>query len=78
MKEVIVDFHGIDSWNRPVFKSVNGNYFYGSTDILFEYGESREKVLQEVVESNLVYFGTKFDCEPSGSACPFIKIKREE
>lgn len=72
---VMVEFYGIGSWNRPVFKGEDG-HFYGSCDTLFDYGKDKVAVLAEITESDLVYFGNKFGCEPDGSACPYVKIKR--
>lgn len=69
MKELKLKFKGIDSWNRPVFVDENGRYF-GDTDHLFDYGASKEEVLDFYNDITLngciSYFGQQFDCEPSG------------
>lgn len=67
-REVEIEFHGIDSWNRPVFKEVGAKRFYGSTCILFDFDDSDKKVEDtfEGQEEALYYFGKHFDCEPMG------------
>ena len=61
---VDVEFEGIDSWNRPVFKSASGTR-YGSTDMLYSFGEI-DKIREEMRGEHLQYFGRGFDCEPHG------------
>ena len=61
-----VIFINIDSMNRPVFKDAKKNY-YGCLDTLFSYGTSEAEVLEKVSASDLVYFGSSFDCEPMGT-----------
>ena len=75
----MVKFRGIDSFNRPVFVSVESpKCFYGSTDILFGYHSTEEEVLSKITEEDLCYFGSSFDCEPMGTAAGHIKIQRPE
>lgn len=75
----MVKFRGIDSFNRPVFVSVESpNCFYGSTDILFGYHSTEEEVLSKITEEDLCYFGSSFDCEPMGTPAGHIKIQRPE
>ena len=64
-----IKFVGIDSWNRPIFKNIKCESFYGSTDILFNYGDTEEKVLEKVSEKDITWFGNKFGCEPMGTPC---------
>lgn len=71
-KEIKICFKGLDSWGRPVFKEIDGNRYYGSVDIL----PDSEDELNAIVESDLVYFGSSFDCEPYGDAPGNIKIVR--
>ena len=72
-------FKGIDSFNRPVFVSVESpNCFYGSLDILFGFNSTEEEVLSKITEKDLCYFGYRFDCEPTGTAAGHIKIQRPE
>lgn len=62
-------FVGIDSWNRPVFKDVDKKIYFGSTDNLFDYGTTADKVYEyfgDDIEKHLEYFGSEFDCEPHG------------
>jgi len=68
-----LQFEGIDSWNRPVFKDKYNNRF-GSTDKLFG-GVFGEDILKEVSEKDIVYFGKYFDCEPEGGKIDSNKIK---
>ena len=68
MVTVNLEFKGIDYFNRPVFKDVESNNYYGSTHKLFGWEDSAEKVI-EYFRSNideLEYFGTRFGCEPYG------------
>ncbi len=64
-----VKFEGIDSFNRPIFKDVTSSNRFGSVDILFDYGATKEEVLKKVIEKDLLYFGNSFDCEPMGDPC---------
>ena len=61
-----IHFIGIDDWNRPVFTDEKKVNYYGSTDILFEYGNTEETVLKKIRVEHLTYFGRKFNCEPMG------------
>ena len=73
----MVKFRGIDSFNRPVFVSVESpKCFYGSLDILFGHKSTEEEVLSKITEEDLCYFGYRFDCEPTGTAAGHIKIQR--
>lgn len=69
MAKVKVKFEGIDSWNRPVFRNVDGVSRYGCVDILFHYDVTEEAVLQLINEKDLLWFGNSFDCEPMGNSC---------
>jgi hypothetical protein len=73
---VIVDFEGIDDFNRPVFKEIKSKNRYGSVDILFPYWESKESVLKKISEKDLCFFGTTFGCEPMGTKTKDIKIRK--
>jgi hypothetical protein len=70
-----VKFFGIDSWNRPIFKAIDEKKFFGSTDILFNYGATKEEVLSKIKDTDLFFFGNKFDCEPWGTDC-CVEIER--
>jgi len=64
-----IKFKGIDSWNRPVYKVLEMNYYVGSVNKLFDYSASKKEV-DDYFKDNintLVYFGHSFDCEPNGS-----------
>lgn len=75
MKTIKIEFKGIDSWNRPVFKSLEKPYrYYGSVNALFDDDATEEKVLSELDEDGLVYFGDHFGCEPMGSNSGNIEI----
>lgn len=75
-KEVISELHlvfkGVDDWNRPVFKRVDKNQYFGDTDNLFSWGASKEEVMgfykDKDLHNHLCYFGTSFGCEPSGTS----------
>ena len=68
MKILELEFLGIDSWNRPIFKDVNNKRdYYGATDILFDYEDTAEHVLNKISPEEITYFGSFFDCEPMGT-----------
>lgn len=68
IKELHIKFRGIDDWNRPVFKVVDKPIYIGSVVSLFDYTDSKEKIISYFKEhiSELVIFGTHFCCEPNG------------
>ena len=66
MMAIKIKFWTIDDWNRPVFKSKDGNLF-GSLEKLFPWFTSEEEVLKTVDESDITYFGRKIDDDPMGS-----------
>ena len=70
----LITYWGIDNFNRPVFKSLEYNNFFGSINKLFPYQETEKEVLKTVSESDLMFFGNKFNCEPSGGSTEGIKI----
>jgi len=62
-----VRFFGIDSFNRPVFRSLeHPNNYFGSTTHLFCQDATEKQVLMTVSEAELEFFGNKFGCEPMG------------
>jgi len=69
-----VMFEGVDSWNRPVFKSINNKNRFGSVDKLFSHDYTEANVLKEVTKADLCFFGTSFGCEPMGSPAGNIAI----
>ena len=78
-KITTVIFEGVDYWDRPVFKDVDSRDRYGSVDVLFNFESSEDTVLKHMTESDLVYFGKAFGCEPMGTPAPAnIRIKRQE
>jgi hypothetical protein len=62
-----VQFVGVDSFNRPIFKSMTDKAHYGSTETLFSYDATESEVLAKIDANGLSYFGTRFDCEPMGT-----------
>lgn len=77
MKKEKIKFVGIDSWNRPVFKSMDKpRHFYGDVHTLFDYDATEEKVLARLTADDLCYFGSRFDCEPWGTPVNNLKIER--
>ena len=78
MKKVIkVKFRGIDSHNRPIFKAINCNDYFGSVNFLFGKYEKPEKIVEffQYHLSNLVYFGSHFDCEPLGLPLENVRLE---
>ena len=61
-------FKGIDGWNRPVFKVIDKNIYFGSVTTLFEYDDDPYKITEYFKDNigELEYFGNHFDCEPHG------------
>ena len=77
LKTIKIQFRGIDSWNRPVFCSIEKPHrYYGSVNSLFDDGATEEKVLSEIDEDYLVYFGDHFGCEPMGTNSGNVEIVR--
>ena len=64
-----VKFHGIDHFNRPIFKDINSKQFFGDTDNLFDGDATEAEVLSKISSKNLTYFGDFFGCEPMGTNC---------
>lgn len=62
-------FKGIDEWNRACFKVLEGGYYIGSTDKLFNYDENPETIKEYFKNhtNELCYFGKSFGCEPMGN-----------
>jgi hypothetical protein len=72
-----VQFCGIDDWGRPIFKSLSREKaFFGSIDKLFGYEEEENEVLKAVDAGDLLYFGSRFNCEPMGTTVEKLEIKR--
>jgi len=66
---VNIKFEGIDDWNRPVFKSLNSNVRYGSTNKLFNWNTPAKEIIdyfKTTTVDGLEYFGHRFGCEPNG------------
>lgn len=80
MKNEKVKFVGIDSFNRPIFRSIDfpRNHF-GATDVLFSFEADENEVLSRISAKDLTYFGNKFDCEPMGTpATGLIIVKTHD
>lgn len=72
MKEK-VKFYGIDSFDRPVFRSItNPSNFFGSVDRLCRTREDVDKIEAK----DLCFFGNSFDCEPMGTAADNLEVTR--
>ena len=69
-----VYFYGIDSFNRPIFKAIDGYNFYGSCEVLFSQDATEKEVLNKININKLVYFGKSFNCEPMGTKTPHLKL----
>ena len=50
-------FEGIDFWSRPVFRQVGGDMRIGSVEKLCSTMEE----VEQLTESDMVYFGNTFD-----------------
>jgi hypothetical protein len=60
-----IKFEGIDYWNRPVFRQVDGDNRFGSVDLLCS---NTDEVKERISADDLVYFGTTFDeDDPQGT-----------
>jgi hypothetical protein len=77
MKNIKIKFRGIDDWNRPVFKDIDSNIYFGSVNTLFNYDDTAEKVLTYFKDhiDELEYFGTHFGCEPMGGISKNITLE---
>lgn len=73
-----VKFHGIDGFNRPVFKAVDRPEYYGSTSHLFDYDATEADVLETITADDLCYFGSRFNCEPYGTPATNLEIIKEQ
>ncbi|EPN9162977.1 hypothetical protein ACT4EA_004173 [Escherichia coli] len=64
-----LEFYGVDGWDRPVFKTADGQ-FYCSVDQLYQGNEINEAVVETVLENisegfdELYYKGRRADGEP--------------
>ena len=67
-KIIQIKFKGIDDWNRPVYKVVDKNIYFGSTEKLFSHNDEKNKIDKFFKENIklLEYFGRSFNCEPMG------------
>ena len=77
-EQILIEFEGIDSWCRPVFKEIDGVKRYGSVDKLFSGKGAFDEIRKTITEEDLCYFGNHFDCEPDGNPSGNIKIVQEE
>lgn len=82
-KVIKIKFRGIDSWNRPIFKSIDSKDHFGSTWNLFGYDDDEIKRCLEFYSNEenlngLVYFGNHFDCEPMGMPLDSIRLELAE
>jgi len=68
-KKIFLRFHGIDCFNRPIFKEVVKNNFYGSISKVCPWNEGVH-IIPDMKLEDLVYFGNSFGCEPMGNPCP--------
>jgi hypothetical protein len=70
-----VQFVGVDSWNRAVFKSLEKpRRFFGDVNNLFSDDATESEVLAKITEDDLCYFGDHYGCEPMGTDSGNIKI----
>jgi hypothetical protein len=73
---VNVKFAGVDSWDRPIFKDVNSNNYYGSVTTLWDAYDSKDEIVNYFRDhiEELEWFGIKFDCEPNGGLNSNIEL----
>jgi len=70
-KIIDIKFRGIDDFNRPVYKDIKSNTYFGSTEKLFS-NDTPTKEINDYFSGNLEnmdkleLFGYKFNCEPIG------------
>ena len=69
-----IKFKGVDSFNRPIFKPIDRDLYFGSTSQLFSQNDSPQYIIDNIKLDELVYFGDKFDCEPDGDKLNVIFI----
>ncbi len=69
-----IKFEGIDSFHRVIFRQIDSNNRFGSCDKLYD---SREGI-KGITESDLLFFGTSFDCEPMGTPAGNVEIVQGE
>lgn len=68
IRHMDIKFRGIDSWNRPVYKVVDKDVYFGSVNKLFSDDATATEV-DEYFRTNLdelEFFGDHFGCEPHG------------
>lgn len=74
MKELVLEFRGVDDWSRPIYKVQGQKLYIGSTDVLIP--DNRIGVQNSEAEINayfrenlnqLTIFGSSFNCEPYGA-----------
>jgi hypothetical protein len=75
--EFQIKFKGVDDWDRPVYKVVDKNVYFGSTMRLVSNDDTIETLNEEFTNNIhlLEYFGTSFNCEPEGGQLEDITLK---
>lgn len=74
MKQIKLDYQGVDWWSRPIFKvthsSLSKPLYVGSTNHLFDGNTPREEVIDffKRNKGELEIMGTSFGCEPLGGS----------
>lgn len=69
-EKIKLQFIGIDSWNRPIFKDPNAKVYFGDVCNLFNGDATETEVLKKITIYDLCYFGDHFGCEPMGTDVP--------
>lgn len=81
IKRLILIYDSIDDWNRPVFKHIHSNLYFGSTTRLVpdkDLGLIDEQSIVKYFNENsdlLEYFGSSKDCDPIGTRLVGYTIK---
>lgn len=63
-KSIIVSFHSIDFWSRPIFKSHAGDYYYSALEKLCD---SEEEARDIITAEDLTFHGNDIEDDPMGT-----------
>lgn len=84
VKQITLDYKGVDFWSRPIFKVLEFKSVYVcSVDTLFDNSDPPKKVINHFKKnkSELVIFGSNLDDDPLGDPIKSslkIRFKKHE